>query len=72
MKSKLLKITDLEIRDARQISEDQYEYYSDEYRPLKKDDMYFTPDGTAFIRGHAADSSTYEGKKHLLYTSYSS
>ena len=34
------EITDLEIRDARQISEDQYEYYSDEYRPLKKDDMY--------------------------------
>ena len=31
------EITDLEIRDARQISEDQYEYYSDEYRPLKKD-----------------------------------
>ena len=30
------EITDLEIRDARQISEDQYEYYSDEYRPLKK------------------------------------
>ena len=46
------EITDLEIRDARQISENQYEYYSDEYRPLKKDDMYFTPDGTAFIRGH--------------------
>ena len=38
------EITDLEIRDARQISEDQYEYYSDEYRPLKKDDMYFTPE----------------------------
>ena len=38
------EITDLEIRDARQISEDQYEYYSDEYRPLKKDDI---PDAVA-------------------------
>ena len=56
------EITDLEIRDARQISEDQYEYYSDEYRPLKNC-LYPRP---------CADSSTYEGKKHLLYTSYSS
>ena len=57
------EITDLEIRDARQISEDQYEYYSDEYRPLKKDDMYFTPDGTVLYPRPCADSSTYEGEK---------
>ena len=56
------EITDLEIRDARQISEDQYEYYSDEYRPLKKDDMYFTPDGTAFIRGHVQIPAHMKGK----------
>ena len=60
------EITDLEIRDARQISEDQYEYYSDEYRPLKKDDMYFHPDGTA-LSWPCADSSTYEGKTSTLH-----
>ncbi len=38
------------IRDARQISEMEFEYYSDDYRPLNKGDMYFTPDGTAFIK----------------------
>ena len=48
------EITDLTIRDARQVAEDSYEYYSEDYRPLKKGDMYFTPDGTAFIRGHVA------------------
>lgn len=44
------EITDIEIRDAHQISENEY-HFDNEYRPLKKDDLYFTPDGTAFIRG---------------------
>ncbi|MBR2101112.1 MAG: alpha-mannosidase, partial [Eubacterium sp.] len=34
----------------RQINEMEFEYYSDSYRPLNKCDMYFTPDGTAFIK----------------------
>lgn len=44
------EITNLQIRDARQVSEMEFSYYSDEYRPLQKGDMYFTPDGTAFIK----------------------
>ena len=44
------EIKNLEIRDARQISEMEFEYYSEDYRPLSKGDMYFTPDGTAFIK----------------------
>lgn len=44
------EIENLEIRDARQVNEMEFEYYSDDYRPLKKGDMYFTPDGTAFIK----------------------
>lgn len=43
-------IENLMIRDARQVSEMEFEYYSDDYRPLQKGDMYFTPDGTAFIK----------------------
>ena len=35
------EITNLMIRDARQISEMEFEYYSDDYRPLNKGDMYF-------------------------------
>ena len=45
-----LEIDNLQIRDARQVSEMEFEYYSEDYRPLKKGDMYFTPDGTAFIK----------------------
>ncbi len=44
------EIENLQIRDARQVQEMEFEYYSEEYRPLKKGDMYFTPDGTAFIK----------------------
>lgn len=44
------EIKNLQIRDARQLSEMEFEYYSDDYRPLNKGDMYFTPDGTAFIK----------------------
>ena len=44
------EIENLEIRDARQVKEMEFEYYSEDYRPLKKGDMYFTPDGTAFIK----------------------
>lgn len=44
------EIKNLMIRDACQISEMQFEYYSEDYRPLQKGDMYFTPDGTAFIK----------------------
>ncbi|MDE6055455.1 MAG: alpha-mannosidase, partial [Lachnospiraceae bacterium] len=44
------EITSLEIRDAVQTGENGYEFVSD-YRPLQKGDLYFTPDGTAFIKG---------------------
>ena len=33
------EITNLMIRDARQTSEMEFQYYSEEYRPLKKGDM---------------------------------
>ncbi len=54
------EIKNLLIRDARQVSEMEFEYYSEDYRPLNKGDMYFTPDGTAFIK---ADVDIPEGLK---------
>lgn len=43
------EIKNLMIRDARQVAEMDFQYYKDGWRPLNKGDMYFTPDGTAFI-----------------------
>lgn len=57
------EIDNLEIRDARQVSEMNYEYYSDDYRPLKKGDMYFTPDGTAFMRADVNVPESLKGKE---------
>ena len=52
------------IKDARQVSEMNFEFYDDEFRPLKKGDMYFTPDGTAFIE------ADYKLPEHLIGKKY--
>lgn len=57
------EIENLEIRDARQVAEMQFEFYPGDYRPLKKGDMYFTPDGTAFIRATVHMPDHLKGKK---------
>ncbi|MBQ9516790.1 MAG: alpha-mannosidase [Eubacterium sp.] len=57
------EITNLMIRDARQVGEMEFEYYSNDYRPLKKGDMYFTPDGTAFIRADVDIPEHLRGKE---------
>lgn len=57
------EIKNLLIRDARQVSEMEFEYYSEDYRPLNKGDMYFTPDGTAFIKADVDIPKELQGKK---------
>ena len=57
------EIENLEIRDARQVAEMEFEYYSEDYRPLKKGDMYFTPDGTAFIKAQVNIPEHLKGKE---------
>ena len=57
------EIKNLLIRDARQVSEMEFEYYSDDYRPLNKGDMYFTPDGTAFIKADVDIPRELQGKE---------
>ncbi len=57
------EIENLMIRDARQVSEMEFEYYSKDYRPLRKGDMYFTPDGTAFIKADVDIPKHLQGKE---------
>lgn len=57
------EIENLMIRDARQIAEMEYEYYSGDYRPLKKGDTYFTPDGTAFIKADVDIPKELQGRE---------
>lgn len=60
------EITTFMIKDARQVSEMNFEFYDDEFRPLKKGDMYFTPDGTAFIEADYELPEHLEGKKYCF------
>ncbi|MDE6752267.1 MAG: alpha-mannosidase [Eubacterium sp.] len=60
------EIKNLLIRDARQVSEMEFEYYSEDYRPLNKGDMYFTPDGTAFIKADVDIPKELQGKELWL------
>lgn len=57
------EIKNLQIRDARQVSEMEFEYYTEDYRPLQKGDMYFTPDGTAFIKADVDVPQELQGKE---------
>ena len=57
------EIKNLLIRDARQVSEMEFDYYSDDYRLLNKGDMYFTPDGTAFIKADVDIPAELQGKE---------
>ena len=62
-----LPIDNIVIKDARQVTENNYEFYSDEYRPLKKGDLYFTPDGTAFIKAETEVPDSLKNKELWLY-----
>lgn len=62
------EIKNLQIRDARQVSEMQFEYYAPDYRPLQKGDMYFTPDGTAFIRADVDLPEELKNEKELWFS----
>jgi alpha-mannosidase len=57
------EIKNLQIRDARQVSEMEFDYYSEDYRPLQKGDMYFTPDGTAFIKADVDIPKELQGQE---------
>ncbi len=57
------EIENLEIRDARQTAEMEFQYYSEDYRALRRGDMYFTPDGTAFIKADVNIPEHLQGKE---------
>lgn len=57
------EIENLKVRDARQVAEMQYEYYPEGWRNLRKGDMYFTPDGTAFFDAEVEIPQHLRGKE---------
>lgn len=64
--SEKIEIDTFKIKEARQVSEMQFEYYDKEFRPLKRGDMYFTPDGTAFIEADFTVPEHLRNKKYYF------
>lgn len=64
--SEKIEIDTFTIREARQVSEMQFEFYDAEPRALKRGDMYFTPDGTAFIEADCRVPEHLKGKKYYF------
>ena len=61
------EITSFKIREARQISECEYEFYNEKPKPLNRGDMYFSPDGTAFIEADVEIPGRMAGKEIYFY-----
>lgn len=64
------EINTFTIRDARQVSEMIFEFYDGGIpRPLKRGDLYFTPDGTAFIEADFEIPDALYGKNYCFVLS---
>lgn len=57
------EITSFTIKEARQTSEMKFEFYDKTPRLLRRGDMYFSPDGTAFIEADVSVPEKYKGKE---------
>ena len=64
--SEKYEITSFTVREARQSDEMVFEFYDGEPRPLKRGDIYFTPDGTAFINAEFDVPKSFEGGEYRL------
>ena len=68
--SDMYEIDTFTIKDARQTAEMQYEFYDGgKARSLKKGDLYFTPDGTAFIEADFDVPEELSGKNYCFVLS---
>lgn len=47
---KSVKLNGWSIREARQVDEMKYEFYDKDFRPINDGEIYFTPDGTCFLK----------------------
>ncbi len=47
---KMYELAPVFIREAHQISENEYKYYDEDFKLLNKGDIFYTPDGSAFLR----------------------
>lgn len=54
-------------KEAHQISENEYEFYDEEFVPLRNGDIYFSPDGSVFLRCECDIPDELKGKDYCFY-----
>ncbi len=64
---KMYELSPVFIREAHQISENEYEYYDNDYRKLSIGDIFYTPDGSAFLKCECSVPDELKGKKYSFY-----
>ena len=66
------EISPVYIREARQESEMNYKFYDEQYRILNIGELYYTPDGSAFIKCEVTIPDDMKNREVYLYTKTSS
>lgn len=64
---KKYELSPVYIREAHQVSENEYNFYDDNYRVLNKGDIFFSPDGSAFLKCECKIPEELKGKNYYFY-----
>ncbi len=64
---KMYELSPVYIKEAHQISENEYDFYDEDYRVLKNGDIFFSPDGSAFLRCECEVPEELRGKDYCFY-----
>ncbi len=64
---KMYELPSVFIKEAHQISENEYDFYDEEFKPLNKGDIFYSPDGSAFLRCESSIPEKLLGEEIYLY-----
>ncbi len=64
---KMLELSPVYVKQAHQISENGYEFYDEDYSLLNIGDIFYTPDGSAFLRCECEIPEELKGKDYYFY-----
>lgn len=65
--NKMSELSPVYIKEAHQVSENEYNFYDTEYRLLNKGDTFYSPDGSAFLRCECAIPEEFRDEKYYFY-----
>ncbi len=64
---KMYEISPVFVREAHQISENEYEYYDEDFKKLSIGDVFYSPDGSAFLRCVGQIPDEIKDKEYYFY-----